>query len=106
MEIKRVTIGYLNEGFKTGIVCEGKTLYKLERENIGERVCIIDKDKAIDINDFDNEYEIIIRDEYNRIANKDISFLTIYAFEMTPIDKKEEKSYKKRIKQYKKNIKD
>ena len=102
MEIKNVTIGYLNQQFATGIITNGKTLYKLERENIGNRICIIDKDKAIDIEDFNNEYEIIKRDEYYRIINENINFLTIYAFEMNSIEKKEEKSYKKRIKQYKK----
>lgn len=102
MEIKSVTIGYLNNQIKTGLIENKKTVYKLERENIGERICIIDNEFAIDIDDFEKKYEIIKRDENHRIANENIDFLTIYAFEMTPIDQKTEKTYKKRIKQYKK----
>ena len=101
MEIKNVTIGYLNNQIKTGIIEGGKSLYRLERENIGKRICIIEKDRAIDIDDFNNEYEIIKRDEHRRILNQ-VDFLTIYAFEMEPVDENVKKTYKKRIKQYKK----
>ena len=101
MELKNVTIGYLNEKFQTGMVTQGKMLYRFERENIGKKICIIDEDKAIDIDDFNNEYEIIKRDEYNRIEN-DIDILTKYAFEMEEVDTKTAKTYKKRVKQYKK----
>ena len=101
MIIKNVTIGYLNEKFQTGMVSKGKMLYRFERENVGKKICIIDNDKAIDIDDFNNEYEIIRRDEYNRIEN-DVDILTQYAFEMEDVDTKTARLYKKRVKQYKK----
>lgn len=101
MELKNVTIGYLNSEIQTGIIENGKTLYKLERENVGERICIIDNDKVIDIDDFNIEYELIKRDSNNRIIN-DIDFITLYAFEMDNVDRETTKSYKKRVKQYKK----
>ena len=78
-----------------------KTLYRLEREDLGERICIINKETAIDIEDFNNKYEIIKRDQNNRVLNN-IDVFAIYAFDMEPVDKKTVKNYKKRIKQYKK----
>ena len=101
MELKNVTIGYLNSQVQTGIVENGKSLYRLEREDVGNKICIIDKEKAIDIDDFNTEYEIVKRDENKRILN-DVDFLTLYAFEMEDVDKETTKSYKKRVKQYKK----
>ncbi len=99
MEIKNVTIGYLRGFEKTGIVEKGRTVYKIYRENICTKLCIIDDDYAIDVNNFDNKYEIIKRDSNYRIIN-DIDSNKKYALDIEPIE--EELDFKPLIKQYKK----
>lgn len=99
MEIKNVTIGYLRGFEKTGRIEKGKTVYKIYRENICSKLCIIDDDYAVDVNNFDNKYEIIRRDSNYRIIN-DIDSNKKYALDIEPIE--EEIKFKPLIKQYKK----
>ena len=101
MEIKRVKIGYLKDLTQTGIIENGKTVYRLSREIIGEKICFIDEKFAVDSEDFNNKYELITRDEYNRIINK-IDSNTIYALESEELNKKGMFKYKIKMRKYQK----
>ena len=52
MEIKRVTIGALEVPIKTGVLEQGKSVYRLYRipESIKIKMCLIEGDNAIDLN--------------------------------------------------------
>ncbi len=120
MEIKRAIIGRLSKPIKTGIVSNGKTLHKLYWNVLDEKICIIDNDVAIDINDFNNTYNLLKRDEYGRL-DSNINYDDVYCLQVEPIKTKKhissddngsiytyeeevpiKKEYKKYIKQYKK----
>ena len=102
MEIKNVTIGYLKEIEKTGRVENNKTVYLIFRENIETKLCLVDNDYAYDINDLNNKYEIIKRDENHRIIT-DTNPNLLYALDVFSIEKEEQIKYKQVVKQYKKN---
>ncbi len=103
MELKKVTIGYLSNAMQTGIIEKGYTLCKIERRDMGQKLCIIDNNKAVDINDFSNEYEIVKRDDNHRIApDQTIKEEVLYALDLEEVSKETQKKFKKRVKCYKK----
>ena len=105
MEIRNVTIGLLSSPIKTGIIENGRSLCRLYRvpESIRVKVCLIDNDYAIEVDDFDNKYPLIKRDRLGRIIdNQIIDEETTYALDVEPFDYQIMKTYKKKIKEYKK----
>lgn len=102
--VKKVTIGYLSNEIKTGIISKGNSVYKLERKEIKKIICIVLDNKAIDINDFCKQYDILKRNEYNQIVD-DIKENKPYALSIDELDdisvinkikyKRLEKKYKK-----------
>lgn len=105
MEIKEVTLGELSSPVKTGIIENSKTLYRLYRvpDSIRVKVCLIDNDYAVEIDDFDNKYPLLKRDRLGRIIDEQvIEEETTYALDISPVDSKTIKNYKKKLKEYKK----
>ena len=105
MEIKKVTLGLLSSPVKTGIIENHKTLYRLYRvpDSIRVKICLIDNDMAIEVDDFDTLYPIITRDELGRLTDDQvINEDTTYALDIEPVEQYVAKTYKKKIKEYKK----
>ncbi len=103
MELKNVTIGSFSKIEATGIVESGKTLYRLYRNQKYEqqKICIVDNDIAIDVNNFDNKYPIIKKDAYGRIIDEDILSSVKYAIDQENVSESVKRKYKHKVKQYK-----
>ena len=106
--IKKAEIGYLKNSKKTGIVQNSMTVFNLEKEVIDEKICFIIEGKAIDIENFDNVYEVIRRNKYKQILpSQKIDEQKIYALDLKELTKEDltllkKSKYEKRAKQYKK----
>lgn len=108
MDIKKVEIGYLKNPRKTGIIQEGLSVYKLEKEVIEEKICFILGDKAVDIDNFDSIYPIVKRNTFNQILPEQIiKEGLLYGLNVKDLTKKDlsilkKVDYRKKEKQYKK----
>lgn len=108
MDIKKVEIGYLKNPKITGIVQNYMCVYKLEKEILEEKICFIIGDKAIDINDFNNAYIILKKNDYNQILpEQNIKEGLVYGLKVKDLTKEDlsllkKIDYRKKAKQYKK----
>lgn len=100
IEVKKVRIGSFKNIQETGIIQSGFVICNVERQDTYDKICIIDGDYAIDINDFKNKYPIIKRNEYNQILpEQEIIEDVLYALDIQNLDKNDDiKSIKQKKK--------
>lgn len=105
-EIKKVEIGFLTSIENTGKIQQGNVVYNIEKEVTREIICIIDTENniAVDLNNFNNKYQILKRNSYNQILpNQEIVSDREYALKLNNLGledldilKKIKYNYKKR----------
>ena len=107
-EIKKVKIGFLSNLQETGIIQNGRVVYRYEKTILNEDddlVCIVDSENgvAINVNDYTKKYPILKRNKHNQIADEFVvKENEVYVLDMCDLEKDFKTSIKnkKQIKRY------